>query len=56
MTSVLFMKALRLSGQLTEMYITDMILFMYSNEPKFLDKQVWANSVDQDQIAPHGEV
>ena len=24
----------------------------YRNDPKFLDRQVWANSADPDQIAP----
>ena len=27
-----------------------------NNDPKFLEKQVWANSVDPDQIAPLGAV
>ena len=27
---------------------------MYRNDPKFLDRQVWANSVDPDQTAPRG--
>ena len=25
---------------------------LYPNDPKFLDRQVWANSVDPDQTAP----
>ena len=29
---------------------------MYCNDPKFLDRQVWANSVDPDQTAPLGAV
>ena len=28
------------------------ILGICRNDPKFLDKQVWANSVDPDQTAP----
>ena len=28
------------------------IFHEYSNDPKFLDRQVWANSVDPDQTAP----
>ena len=28
----------------------------YRNDPKFLDKQVWANSVYPDQTAPRGAV
>ena len=28
----------------------------YRNDPKFLDRQVWANSADPDQTAPTGEV
>ena len=27
----------------------------YHNDPKFLDRQVWANSLDTDQTAPSGE-
>ena len=27
---------------------------MYSNDPKFSDRQVWANSVGPDQTAPEG--
>ena len=27
---------------------------IFGNEPKFLDKQVWANIVDLDQTAPEG--
>ena len=26
------------------------------NDPKFLDRQVWANSADPDQTAPRGAV
>ena len=26
--------------------------YLYSNDPKFLDRQVWANSADPDQTAP----
>ena len=29
---------------------------MYRNDPKFLDRQVWANSADPDQTAPRGAV
>ena len=29
---------------------------IYPNVPKFLDRQVWANSVDPDQTAPRGAV
>ena len=29
---------------------------MYHNDPKFSDRQVWANSVDPDQTAPRGAV
>ena len=25
---------------------------VYRNDPKFMDRQVWANSVDPDQTAP----
>ena len=28
----------------------------YCKDPKFLDRQVWANSVDPDQTAPRGAV
>ena len=28
----------------------------YSNDPKFSDRQVWANSVDPDQTAPRRAV
>ena len=28
----------------------------YRNDPKFSDRQVWANSVDPDQTAPRGAV
>ena len=28
----------------------------YRNDPKFLDRQVWANCVDPDQTAPRGAV
>ena len=28
----------------------------YRNDPKFSDKQVWANSADPDQTAPLGAV
>ena len=29
---------------------------VYRNDPKFLDRQVWANSADPDQTAPRGAV
>ena len=29
---------------------------IYRNDPKFSDKQVWANSADPDQTAPRGAV
>ena len=29
---------------------------VYRNDPKFWDKQVWANSADPDQTAPRGAV
>ena len=29
---------------------------VYHNDPKFLDRQVWANSADPDQTAPRGAV
>ena len=29
---------------------------MYRNDPKFSDRQVWANSADPDQAAPGGAV
>ena len=29
---------------------------IYHNDPKFLDRQVWANSADPDQTAPIGGV
>ena len=28
----------------------------YRNDPKFLDRQVWANSADPDQTAPRGRL
>ena len=28
----------------------------YRNDPKFLDRSIWANSVDPDQTAPRGAV
>ena len=28
----------------------------YRNDPKFSDRQVWANSADPDQTAPRGAV
>ena len=28
----------------------------YRNDPKFLDRQFWANSEDPDQTAPRGAV
>ena len=28
----------------------------YCNDPKFLDRLVWANSADPDQTAPRGAV
>ena len=28
----------------------------YRNDPKFSDRQVWANSADPEQTAPRGEV
>ena len=31
-------------------------IYMYSNDPKFLDRQVWANSADPDQTAPRRAV
>ena len=36
--------------------IPSFCLYMYRNDPKFWDKQVWANSVDPDQIALRGAV
>ena len=29
---------------------------MYRNDPKFSDRQAWANSADPDQTAPRGAV
>ena len=29
---------------------------LYRNAPKFLERQVWANSADPDQTAPRGAV
>ena len=29
---------------------------LYGKDPKFSDRQVWANSVDPDQTAPRGAV
>ena len=29
---------------------------IYHNDPKFSDRQVWANSADRDQTAPRGAV
>ena len=31
-------------------------LYAYHNDPKFSDRQVWANSVDPDDTAPRGAV
>ena len=37
--------------------ILDMVVRdIYRNDPKFSDRQVWANSVDPDQTAPSGAV
>ena len=33
-----------------------MRIMYYRNDPKFLDRQVWANSADPDQTAPRGAV
>ena len=30
--------------------------YMYRNDPKFSDRQAWANSADPDQTAPRGAV
>ena len=35
---------------------TFILLQEYRNDPKFLDRQVWANSADPDQTAPTGAV
>ena len=32
------------------------IITQYRNDPKFSDRQVWANSADPDQTAPRGAV
>ena len=32
------------------------ISWSYRNDPKFLDRQAWANSADPDQTAPRGAV
>ena len=32
------------------------MLMMYRNDPKFSDRQAWANSADPDQTAPRGAV
>ena len=32
------------------------LVFAYRNDPKFSDKQVWANSAVPDQTAPRGAV
>ena len=32
------------------------LLKTYRNVPKFLDRQVWANSADPDQTVPRGAV
>ena len=42
--------------QFTRNPITVCIIKKYCNEPKFLDRQVWANSADPDQTAPTGAV
>ena len=31
-------------------------MYVHSIEPKFLDRQVWANNVDPDQITSEGTV
>ena len=31
-------------------------VLLYRNDPKFSDRQVWANSADPDQTAPRGAV
>ena len=31
------------------------LLRLYCNDPKFLDRQIWANSVGPDQTAPEGD-
>ena len=36
--------------------LTDWSDYDYRNDPKFLDRQVWANSADPDQTAPRGAV
>ena len=33
-----------------------MILPLYRNDPKFLDRYAWENSADPDQTAPRGAV
>ena len=40
------------SGLLLSLYSAS----KYRNDPKFSDKQVWANSADPDQTAPRGIV
>ena len=40
-----------------EQYFQKMLMelpIVYHNDPKFLDRQVWANSADPDQTAPRG--
>ena len=37
-------------------FLCIILTYVYRNNPKFLDRQVWANSVDPDQTAPRGAV
>ena len=39
-----------------EFYKNPCISFDYRNDPKFSDRQAWANSADPDQTAPRGAV
>ena len=39
-----------------ELFAWFYILLSYCNEPKFSDSQVWANSVEPNQIDPRGAV
>ena len=37
-----------------EAYYSTTRVLKYRNDPKFSDRQVWANSADPDQTAPRG--
>ena len=37
-------------------FVFAVFLMKYRNDPKFLDRLIWANSADPDQTAPRGAV